>query len=122
MELLYGILTLQCVANQTRWPRTPHFRRIDQTVPRRVSPQRPQVAQTQDRRRKVGTAQSAHGKVPESHLTLYSLEVLGGLLFGLPGMISVGWFYRKQKKECEKQASVVGEIRDKMVWPPPPSK
>ena len=71
-------------------------------------------------RRKVGTAQSAHGKVPESHLTLYSLEVLGGLLFGLPGMISVGWFYRKQKKECEKQASVVGEIRDETVWPPPP--
>ena len=54
------------------------------------------------------------GKCPESHLTLYSLEVLGGLLFGLPGMISVGWFYRKQKRECEKQASV-GGIRDETV-------
>ena len=66
------------------------------------------------------TARAMHRQVPESHMTLYSLEVIGGLLFGLPGMISVGWFYRKQKRECEKQASVVVEIRDETVWPPPP--
>ena len=69
---------------------------------------------------KVSTARAMHRQVPESHLTLYSLEVLGSLLFGLPGMIDVGWFYRKQRRECEKQAPVVGEIRDETVWPPPP--
>ena len=68
------------------------------------------------------TARAMHRQVPESHLTLYSLELLGGLLFGLPGMMSVGWFYRKQRREYEKQTSVVGEIRDETVWPPPPSK
>jgi hypothetical protein len=66
------------------------------------------------------TARATHGQGPQGHLVLCSLEVLGALLFSLPGIIGVGWYYSKQKRESNNQVRVTREAQDETVWPPPP--